>query len=81
MQPTDTRARGAAAQSGRPAIAPAPSLLVEIVDDEPYSALRNKVGSFGADLLAMGTHASSRLSTAIVGSLARSSWPPAHAIS
>ena len=52
-------------------VAPALSLLVEIVDDEPYSALRNRVGSFGADLLAMGTPARSRLSTAIVGSLAQ----------
>ena len=52
-------------------VAPALSLPLEIVDDEPYSALRNTIGTFGADLLAMGTHARSRLSTAIVGSLAQ----------
>lgn len=52
-------------------VAPALSLPIEIVDDEPYSALRNRIGTFGADLLAMGTHARSRLSTAVVGSLAQ----------
>jgi nucleotide-binding universal stress UspA family protein len=52
-------------------VAPALTLPLEIVDDEPYSALRNTIGTFGADLLAMGTHARSRLSTAIVGSLAQ----------
>lgn len=52
-------------------VAPALSLPLEIADDEPYSALRNRIGTFGADLLAMGTHARSRLSTAIVGSLAQ----------
>jgi nucleotide-binding universal stress UspA family protein len=35
------------------------------------AALRNRIGTFGADLLSMGTHARSRLSTAIVGSLAQ----------
>jgi nucleotide-binding universal stress UspA family protein len=52
-------------------VAPALSLPIEIMDDEPYSALRNTIASFGADLLAMGTHARSRLSTAVVGSLAQ----------
>jgi nucleotide-binding universal stress UspA family protein len=52
-------------------VAPALSLPLEIEDDEPYAALRNRIGTFGADLLAMGTHSRSRLSTAIVGSLAR----------
>jgi nucleotide-binding universal stress UspA family protein len=52
-------------------VAPALSLPLEIVDDEPYSALRNTIGTFSADLLVLGTHARSRLSTAIVGSLAQ----------
>jgi nucleotide-binding universal stress UspA family protein len=47
------------------------SLPIEIVEDEPYRALRNTIGSFRADLLVMGTHARSRLSTAVVGSLAQ----------
>jgi nucleotide-binding universal stress UspA family protein len=52
-------------------VAPALSLPLEIVDDEPYSALRNTIGTFTADLLVLGTHAHSRLSTATVGSLAQ----------
>jgi nucleotide-binding universal stress UspA family protein len=52
-------------------VAPALSVPIEIIDDEPYSALRNRIATFGADLLAMGTHARSRLSTAVVGSLAQ----------
>ena len=52
-------------------VVPALSLPLEIVEDEPYSALRNTIGTFGADLLVMGTHARSRLSTAVVGSLAQ----------
>jgi nucleotide-binding universal stress UspA family protein len=52
-------------------VAPALSLPLEIVDDEPYSALRNTIGTFTADLLVLGTHARSRLSTATVGSLAQ----------
>ena len=47
------------------------SVPIEIIDDEPYSALRTRIAAFGADLLAMGTHARSRLSTAVVGSLAQ----------
>jgi nucleotide-binding universal stress UspA family protein len=52
-------------------VVPQFSLPLEIADDEPYSALRAAIGTFGADLLVMGTHARSRLSTAIVGSLAQ----------
>jgi nucleotide-binding universal stress UspA family protein len=51
--------------------APNQTLPLEIVDDEPYSALRKTIQAFGADLLAMGTHGRSRLSTAVVGSLAQ----------
>jgi nucleotide-binding universal stress UspA family protein len=52
-------------------VAPTLSLPIEILDDEPYSALSNNIEAFNADLLAMGTHARSRLSTAVVGSLAQ----------
>jgi nucleotide-binding universal stress UspA family protein len=52
-------------------VAPAIPLPLEIVEDEPFPALRRAIGTFGADLLAMGTHARSRLSTAVVGSLAQ----------
>jgi nucleotide-binding universal stress UspA family protein len=52
-------------------VAPALSLPLEIVEDEPHSALRNSIGAFNSDLLAMGTHARSRLSTAVVGGLAQ----------
>jgi nucleotide-binding universal stress UspA family protein len=52
-------------------VVPSFSLPLEILEDEPYAALRNRIATFGADLLAMGTHARSRLSTAIVGSLAQ----------
>jgi universal stress protein E len=50
---------------------PALSLPLKMVEDEPYPALRDAIGTFNADLLAMGTHTRSRLSTAIVGSLAQ----------
>jgi nucleotide-binding universal stress UspA family protein len=46
-------------------------LALEIVEDSPYTALRNAIGHSGAELLAMGTHARSRLATAMVGSLAQ----------
>jgi nucleotide-binding universal stress UspA family protein len=46
-------------------------LALQIVEDDPYTALRNAIGDFGAELLAMGTHAHSRLATAMVGSLAQ----------
>jgi nucleotide-binding universal stress UspA family protein len=52
-------------------VASALSLPLEIVEDEPYPALRNSIGAFHADLLVMGTHGRSRLSTAVVGSLAQ----------
>lgn len=51
-------------------VAPGLSLPLEILADEPYSALRSGIEAFDADLLAMGTHGRSRLSTAVVGSLA-----------
>jgi universal stress protein E len=51
-------------------VAPALSLPLEILEGEPPIALRNAVETFHADLLAMGTHARSRLSSAVVGSLA-----------
>ena len=44
---------------------------LEIVEHDPFTALRNAVGTFNADLLAMGTHARSRMATAMVGSLAQ----------
>jgi len=47
------------------------SLRLEVVEESPYTALRNAIGTFNADLLAMGTHSRSRLSTAIIGSLAQ----------
>lgn len=47
------------------------SLRLEVVEDSPYTALRNAIGTFNAELLAMGTHSRSRLSTAIIGSLAQ----------
>jgi nucleotide-binding universal stress UspA family protein len=47
------------------------ALQLEIVEGSPYAALRNVIGNFNAELLAMGTHSRSRLSTAIVGSLAQ----------
>jgi len=47
------------------------SLQLEVVEESPYSALRNRIGTFSAELLAMGTHSRSRLSTAIAGSLAQ----------
>jgi nucleotide-binding universal stress UspA family protein len=43
---------------------------LEIVEDDPFTALRNAIGLFNADLLAMGTHARTRLATAMIGSLA-----------
>jgi universal stress protein E len=52
-------------------VAPVRSLPLEITEEEPYSAIRNTIRGLGAGLLAMGTHARSRLSTAIVGSLAQ----------
>ena len=47
------------------------SLQLEVVEESAYSVLRNTIGAINAELLAMGTHSRSRLSTAIVGSLAQ----------
>lgn len=52
-------------------VAGARSLPLEIVDNDPHSAIRSALGAFNAELLAIGTHSRSRLSTAIVGSLAQ----------
>ncbi|NJO33999.1 MAG: universal stress protein [Rhodospirillales bacterium] len=52
-------------------VAAARSLPLEVVDSDPHSAIRRTLGSFDAELLAIGTHSRSRLSTAIVGSFAR----------
>ena len=46
-------------------------LPLDIVDDEPEPAIRRALGGFNADLLALGTHARGRMSTALIGSLAR----------
>jgi len=47
------------------------TFALEIVEDGPFAALRNAIGVFNADLLAMGTHTRTRLATAMVGSLAQ----------
>lgn len=46
-------------------------LSLEIVEDESEMAIRRALAHFNADLLAMGTHSRSQLSTAMVGSLAQ----------
>jgi nucleotide-binding universal stress UspA family protein len=52
-------------------LASARSLPIEVVTGEPREVLRDAIGTFNADLLAMGTHSRSRLATAVVGSLAQ----------
>lgn len=52
-------------------VAPSRPLALQIVEDSPFTAVRNAIGHFGAELLAMGTHSRSRLATATVGSLAQ----------
>jgi nucleotide-binding universal stress UspA family protein len=44
-------------------------LNVDMIEDNPYVVLRNETG--WPDLLAMGTHARGRLSTGMIGNLAR----------
>jgi nucleotide-binding universal stress UspA family protein len=43
----------------------------EMAEGSPYAVVREHVGRFNADLLALGTHARSRLKEAFVGSLAQ----------
>jgi nucleotide-binding universal stress UspA family protein len=43
---------------------------IAVVEGDAHTVIRNEIGLFNADLLVMGTHSRSRLSTAIVGSLA-----------
>lgn len=50
--------------------APARPLRIDMVEGNPYAAIRNEIGTFNAELLAMGTHSRSRLATAMIGSLA-----------
>lgn len=43
----------------------------ELIEGNPYDAIRNQISAFNPDVLAMGTHARSALKTATTGSLAR----------
>lgn len=43
----------------------------EMTEGSPYAVVREHIGRFNADLLALGTHARSRLKEAFVGSLAQ----------
>ncbi len=43
---------------------------IAVVEGDAHTVIRNEIGLFNADLLVMGTHSRSRLSTALVGSLA-----------
>jgi len=44
---------------------------IEMIEGSPHAVIRDEIGAFNADLLAMGTHSRSRLKTAMVGSLAQ----------
>jgi nucleotide-binding universal stress UspA family protein len=52
-------------------VVPARPLRIDMVEGNPYAAIRNEIGTFNAELLAMGTHSRSRLATAMIGSLAQ----------
>ena len=51
-------------------VAPARPLRIEMVEGNPYTAIRNQIGTFNAELLAMGAHSRSRVANAMIGSLA-----------
>ena len=44
---------------------------IEMIEGNPFFAIRDAIGSFHPDLLGMGTHARSGISVAMIGSLAR----------
>jgi nucleotide-binding universal stress UspA family protein len=76
-QPDDaaehTRAllEAAAEQAMRRSLYPHTSLAVEVHAGAPVPVIANALASFGADLLAMGTHSRGRLETAFFGSVAQ----------
>jgi nucleotide-binding universal stress UspA family protein len=43
----------------------------ELIEGSPYAAIRNQISMFNPDILAMGTHARSALTSAVTGSLSR----------
>jgi nucleotide-binding universal stress UspA family protein len=44
---------------------------IAMIEGNPFFAIREAIGSFHTDLLAMGTHARSGIAAAMIGSLAR----------
>lgn len=50
---------------------PARPLRIDMIEGNPHAAIRNQIGTFNAELLAIGTHSRSRLGAAMIGSLAR----------
>jgi universal stress protein E len=50
---------------------PGRPLSFEMIEGSPHAVIRNEIGVFNADLLAMGTHSRSSLKAAMVGSLAQ----------
>ena len=44
---------------------------IEMIEGNPFFAIRDAIGSFHPDLLAIGTHARSGIAVTMVGSLAR----------
>lgn len=50
---------------------PGRSLDLEMIEDEPCRGIRRAIGTGNAELLVMGTHGRSRISSALVGSVAQ----------
>jgi nucleotide-binding universal stress UspA family protein len=53
------------------AVPPGRAPRLDMIEGSPHEVVRDQIGTFNADLLAMGTHSRTRLRTVMVGSLAQ----------